>query len=622
MEKEQKMSLIRIIFSALLLGIAYLVKSLVTLSVFQLVLLFLIPYIAAGYDVIIGAVKNILKGELFDEKFLMTIATVGAFCIGEYPEGVFVMIFYQLGEFFQDYAVDKSKDSISALMEICPETANLFENGNIKTVSPDMLKVGNIIVVKAGEKIPVNGRIIEGSSSLDTSALTGESVPRDYSVGDEVLGGCINLNGTLKIEVTKPFSESAVAKILEMVEEASEKKGKAEKFITKFSKIYTPAVVAAAVILALLPPLVTGQSFASWINRALIFLVISCPCALVISVPLSFFAGIGGASKRGILIKGSTHIEALADAAAVVFDKTGTLTEGKFTVTAIHPQIISEQELIKIAACAEYYSDHPVSVTLKNACKEPIDPSVIKNVKEIAGKGLSVEINQRKVLVGNGGLMESEGVEYHDCHKQGTVIHVAVNGKYFGHIVISDVVKSDSKDTIDALRKEQIKTVMLTGDRNEVAQTVGKQLGLDEVHAELLPEGKVAVLSTVSDKIKSKTKNGKVIFAGDGINDAPVLTSADVGIAMGAMGSDAAIEAADVVLMDDKPSKIPLAIRISKKTMVLVRENIAFSLAVKALVLLLGAIGVASMWLAVFADVGVALIATLNATRALATKNM
>ena len=479
--------------------------------------------------------------------------------------------------------------------------------------------MGDIIVVKAGEKIPVNGRIIEGASSLDTSALTGESIPKEVSGGDEVLGGCININGILRIEVTKIFADSAVAKILEMVENATEKKGKAEKFITRFSKIYTPAVVIGAVILALLPPLITGQPFASWVNRALIFLVISCPCALVISVPLSFFAGIGGASKRGILIKGSTHMEALSKTSTVVFDKTGTLTKGQFTVTAVHPQIISEQELVKIAACAEYFSDHPVSVSIKNACKEPVDTEDIKNVVEIAGKGLSAEINGRKVLVGNGKLMESEGIEYHNCHKQGTIVHVAVNGRYFGHIVISDVVKPDSKQAVCDLQASGIKTVMLTGDRREVAEKVAAELGLDEVHAELLPDGKVKELSDIMSK---KQDDQKVAFVGDGINDAPVLTSADVGIAMGAFGSDAAIEAADIVLMDDKPSKIPLAVKISKKTMVLVKQNIVFSLTVKALILILGAVGIANMWLAVFADVGVALIATLNATRGLHTSNL
>ena len=602
MEKEQKMSLARIAVSAVLLGAAYLVKSLVELSTLQLILLFLIPYLAAGYDVLIGAFKNIIKGEVFDEMFLMTIATVGAFCIGDYPEGVFVMIFYQLGEFFQDFAVDKSRDSISALMKICPETANLETSDGLKTVSPKSLNVGDIIVVKAGEKIPVNGRVIEGASSLDTSALTGESVPKEVANGDEVLGGCININGILRIEVTKIFADSAVAKILEMVENATEKKGKAEKFITRFSKIYTPAVVIGAVILAVFPPLITGQ-----------------PCALVISVPLSFFAGIGGASKRGILIKGSTHIEALSKTSAVVFDKTGTLTKGQFTVTAVHPQIISEQELVKIAACAEYFSDHPVSVSIKNACKEPIETEDIKNVVEIAGKGLSAEINGRKVLVGNGKLMESEGIEYHNCHKQGTIVHVAVNGKYFGHIVISDVIKPDSKQTISDLHASGIKTVMLTGDRREVAEKVGSELGLDEVHAELLPDGKVKELSNIMSK---KQDDQKVAFVGDGINDAPVLTSADVGIAMGAFGSDAAIEAADIVLMDDKPSKIPLAVKISKKTMMLVKQNIFFSLVIKALILILGAVGIANMWLAIFADVGVALIATLNATRGLHTSNL
>lgn len=619
MEKEQKMSLARIAASAVLLGAAYLVKSLVELSTLQLILLFLIPYLAAGYDVLIGAFKNIIKGEVFDEMFLMTIATVGAFCIGDYPEGVFVMIFYQLGEFFQDFAVDKSRDSISALMKICPETANLETSDGLKTVSPKSLNVGDIIVVKAGEKIPVNGRIIEGASSLDTSALTGESIPKEVSGGDEVLGGCININGILRIEVTKIFADSAVAKILEMVENATEKKGKAEKFITRFSKIYTPAVVIGAVILALLPPLITGQPFVSWVNRALIFLVISCPCALVISVPLSFFAGIGGASKRGILIKGSTHIEALSKTSAVVFDKTGTLTKGQFTVTAVHPQIISERELVKIAACAEYFSDHPVSVSIKNACKEAVDTEDIKNVVEIAGKGLSAEINGRKVLVGNGKLMESEGIEYHNCHKQGTIVHVAVNGKYFGHIVISDVIKPDSKQTVSDLHASGIKTVMLTGDRREVAEKVGSELGLDEVHAELLPDGKVKELSNIMSK---RQGDQKVAFVGDGINDAPVLTSADVGIAMGAFGSDAAIEAADIVLMDDKPSKIPLAVKISKKTMMLVKQNIFFSLVIKALILILGAVGIANMWLAIFADVGVALIATLNATRGLHTSNL
>lgn len=617
MEKEQKQTLARIMLSSVLLLGAYAVKSLCSLSNPLLLLIFALPYLAAGYDVVLSAFKNIFKGELFDEMFLMTAATLGAFCIGDYPEGVFVMIFYQVGEFFQDYAVDKSRNSISSLMKICPERANLETKDGLKTVSPKELKVGDIIVVKAGERVPVNGLIIEGSSSLDTSALTGESAYRDVETFDEVLGGCININGSLRIRVTGEFEDSAVAKILRLVEEASERKGKAEKFITRFSKIYTPAVVLAAAFLAVLPPLLTGGPFAPWLNRALIFLVISCPCALVISVPLSFFSGIGGASKRGILIKGSTSLEALSKTSQVVFDKTGTLTLGKFSVTALHPQIVSESELLKIASAVEQFSDHPLSVSLKNACKEQIPHDRVKNVTEIAGKGLSAEIDGHRVLVGNSRLMQSEGISYRDCQKNGTVVHVAFDGKYFGHIVISDSIKPDSPAAVKELKSNGISTFMLTGDGKNVAQEVGRSLGIDNFYAELLPEGKVEKLEEIM-----RGGSGKTVFVGDGINDAPVLTCAHVGIAMGGMGSDAAIEAADVCIMDDKPSKIPLAVKISKKTMRIVKENIVFSLAVKGIIMVLGGLGIAGMWLAVFADVGVALLATLNATRALRTKNI
>ncbi|MCH5300615.1 MAG: cadmium-translocating P-type ATPase [Ruminococcus sp.] len=613
MSKKQKKILLRIIISAVLLIGVYFIP----LEGYLKLLLFLIPYAVIGWDILWRAVRNITHGQIFDENFLMSVATIGAFCIGEYPEAVFVMLFYQVGELFQSYAVGKSRKSIASLMDIRPDYANIEENGELKQVDPDEVKIGDTIIVKAGERIPLDGIVSEGTSMVNTSALTGESVPRKVTVNDDVISGCVNEEGVLKVQVTKEFGESTVAKILELVENSASKKAKAENFITKFAKYYTPCVVIGAVLLAIIPPLLFSGLWSEWINRALIFLVISCPCALVISVPMSFFGGIGGASKCGILVKGGNYLEALAKTEIVVFDKTGTLTKGVFNVTAVHPENCTESQLVEYAAMAENYSNHPIAKSIKEAYVKNIDQSRIKDTQEVSGKGVNAVIDGQNVSVGNDKLMESLGVNWHPCHKIGTTVHIAVNNVYAGHIVISDEVKKDSQQAIKNLKKEGVKkTVMLTGDSNAVGKAVGESLGLDEIHTELMPADKV---NCVEKLINEKSEKGTLAFVGDGINDAPVLSRADIGIAMGAMGSDAAIEAADIVLMDDKPSKIPVAIRIAKGTLKIVKQNIAFALGVKAVVLVLGALGIANMWLAVFADVGVAVIAIINAMRALNT---
>ncbi len=619
MTKKQKKMLIRILCSFVLLVAAAIVEKLLpdALPQWGWLLVFLAPYLLIGYDVLKEAVESIFHGQMLDEHFLMMVATVGALCVGELEEAVAVMLFYQVGELFQSYAVGKSRKSISALMDIRPDYANIERDGKLEQVDPEEIQVGDIIVVKAGEKVPLDGVVMEGKTTLNTAALTGESLPRDAAEGDEIISGCVNISGLIRVRVTKPFSESTVSRILELVENASNKKTRTERFITRFARIYTPAVVGAAVLLAILPPLVLHGNWSDWIYRALTFLVVSCPCALVISVPLSFFGGIGGASSKGILVKGSNYIEALAHCETVVFDKTGTLTEGSFQVTAVHPDAVDEKELLRLAAAAESYSDHPISLSLKAACHDSIDSKLVTNVHEIAGKGVQAEFEGHTLSVGNGKLMESLGMEEHKCHKVGTIVHVAMDGKYLGHIVISDVIKPDAAKAIADLKACGVqRTVMLTGDRREVAQNVAQQLKLDDVKAELMPQGKV---EAVEELLKAKSPKSTLAFVGDGINDAPVLSRADIGIAMGALGSDAAIEAADVVLMDDQPSKIAEAIRISRKTMGIAMQNIVFALAVKAVVLAVTAFGAGNMWWAVFADVGVSVIAILNAMRALRT---
>ena len=577
--------------------------------------LYLIPYAVIGWDVLWRAVRNIARGQVFDENFLMAIATVGAFVTGEYPEAVFVMLFYQVGEFFQSYAVGRSRRSIAALMDIRPDFANLEQDGTVIQVSPEEVAVGDVIAVKAGEKIPLDGVVLEGTSAVDTAALTGESLPRDVTVGDDVISGCVNQTGLLRVRVTKPFGESTVSKILDLVENASSKKARAEQFITKFARYYTPAVVALAVLVAVLPPVLGGGDWGKWFHQALVFLVVSCPCALVISVPLSFFGGIGGASKAGILVKGGNYLEVLAKTEIVVFDKTGTLTRGVFNVTAVHPDQCSEAQLLELAALAESWSDHPISRSIREAWGAPLDASRLSNAQELPGRGVRVSIDEQSVCVGNDKLMDEIGVKWHPCHKVGTTVHVARGEDYLGHLVISDEVKPDAGQAIAALKAQGVhKTVMLTGDAKAVGESVARELGLDQVYTQLLPADKV---DRVEALLKEKSPKGSLAFVGDGINDAPVLSRADVGIAMGAMGSDAAIEAADIVLMDDKPSKLPEAISIARRTLTIVRENIVFALAVKALVLLLGAVGIATMWAAVFADVGVSVLAILNAMRAL-----
>ena len=606
--------LARIIAAAVLLGAGYLIPA----QGWVRLVVFLVPYAVIGWDILWKAVRNISHGQVFDENFLMALATVGAFFTGEFPEAVAVMLFYQIGELFQNYAVGKSRQSIASLMDIRPDYANLERDGKTEQVDPEEVAVGDVILVKPGEKIPLDGVVLEGDSMVNTSALTGESVPREAYPGSDVISGCINQNGLLRIRVTKEFGESTVAKILDLVENSSSKKAKAENFITKFARWYTPAVVIAAVLLAVVPPLILQGGWNDWIHRALIFLVISCPCALVISVPLSFFGGIGGASRNGILVKGGNYLESLAHAETVVFDKTGTLTRGVFNVTAIHPNSFSEADLLELAALAESYSDHPISRSIREAYGKDPDLSRVTDVEELSGRGVRVRIDGKTVCAGNDKLMEETGVRWHPCHRVGTTVHIAVDGEYAGHIVISDEVKPDAAQAVSALKQQGIsRTVMLTGDAKAVGESVAKELGLDEVHTELLPAGKV---DCVEQLLKQKSAKGTLVFVGDGINDAPVLSRADIGIAMGAMGSDAAIEAADIVLMDDKPSKIADAIRIARKTLRIVTQNIVFALAVKGIVLLLGALGLANMWEAVFADVGVSVIAILNAMRALKNK--
>ena len=579
-------------------------------------IIFVISYLIVGFEILKKAIRNIVRGKVFDENFLMSVATIGAFAIGEYPEAVAVMLFYQIGELFQSYAVDKSRKSIASLMDIRPDYANVYQEGNIETVNPEEVKIGETIVIKPGEKIPLDGKIIEGKTTLDTKALTGETLPKEVSEGDEVLSGCINLNGVIKIEVTKEFGESTVSKILDLVENASSKKSKSENFITKFAKYYTPIVVIIALILAIVPPLVIqGATFSDWIYRALSFLVVSCPCALVISIPLSFFGGIGGASKRGILIKGSNYLEALSNTEIAVFDKTGTLTKGVFEVQEVKPVDISNEELLKIAAYAENYSNHPISKSIKQAYNKPIDEKEIINSEELSGLGIVAKIGEKNVLVGNEKLMEEKQIEFEKCNKIGTILYIAIDGKYAGYILIADKIKDDAKQTIEELKKNDIKqTIMLTGDKKEVGESVAKEVGIDKVYTELLPTDKV---QKVEELLKTKSPKGKLAFVGDGINDAPVLTLADIGIAMGGLGADSAIEAADIVIMTDEPSKIIKAIKLSKKTMRIVKENIVFAIFIKILVLVLTAFGLSTMWEAVFADVGVSIIAIISALRAL-----
>lgn len=625
MNKKQKRNLMRIIVAAILMIVLHFasVSGMVRFG------LYLVPYLIIGYDILWKAFKGVKNRQPFDESLLMAIATLGAIILavyedGDYTEAIGVMLFYQIGEWFQSYAVGKSRRNISELMDIRPDYANVErENGQLEAVDPDEVEVGTIIVVKPGEKIPIDGEVVEGSSTLNTSALTGESLPREVEAGDEVISGCININGLLKIRTTKEFGESTVSKILDLVENASSRKSKAEDFISKFARVYTPAVVAAAIALALVPPFVrmgfmgVPADWDVWIYRALTFLVISCPCALVISIPLSFFAGIGGASKAGVLVKGSNYLETLSKVKTVVFDKTGTLTKGVFQVTAAHPQEMSEKELLHLAAHVERYSTHPIAASLRAAYPNESDSCRVEAVEEIAGEGIRAHVNGNVVCVGNSKMMEAVGAEWYDCHRHaaGTVIHVSINGRYAGHVIISDVVKETSKAAIAALKSVGVaRTVMLTGDAKEVADTVAKELGIDQVRSELLPADKV---QNVEELLLENKGNGNLAFVGDGINDAPVLTRADIGIAMGAMGSDAAIEAADVVLMDDDPMKISQAIRISRKCLAIVNQNTWFSIGIKLVVLLLGAVGIANMWFAIFADVGVMILAVLNAMRAL-----
>ena len=581
--------------------------------------IFIISYIIVGWDIVKKAIRNIFRGKVFDENFLMTVATIGAFGIGEFSEAVAVMLFYQVGELFQSYAVDKSRKSIANLMDIRPDFANVERNGAIQKVKPQEVKIGEIIVIKPGEKIPLDGCVIEGKTSLDTKALTGESLPREATEGEEVLSGSINLNGVIKMRVNKEYGESTVSKILDLVENASSKKSKSENFITKFAKYYTPIVVIIAVILAIVPPLIfENATFSDWLYRALSFLVVSCPCALVISIPLSFFGGIGGASKMGILIKGSNYLEAISNTETIVFDKTGTLTEGVFEVQKVHAEDISEDELLKITAYAENYSNHPISLSVKKAYNKEIDEKQIIKIQELSGFGIVARIGEQDVLVGNEKLMNEKQIHFTKCNDIGTILYVAIDGKYAGYILIADKIKEDSIKAIKDLKKNHIKqTVMLTGDRKNVGESVAKKLGIDKVYTELLPDGKV---EKVESLLKEKSEKGKLAFVGDGINDAPVLALADIGIAMGGLGADAAIEAADIVLMTDEPSKIVDVIQLSKKTMRIVRENIVFAIGIKVAVLVLTAFGLSTMWEAVFADVGVSIIAILNSLRMLRVK--
>ncbi len=620
-----KKKLLRIILTAILLVCAVVVEKTMELQVWQLLLVYLVPFLLISYDVLGEAIEGVVHGEMFDEDFLMCVATVGALLIGfipgaetEFPEAVFVMLFFQIGEMFEDYAEDNSRKSISQLMDIRPDTANVVRNGTVMQVSPESVSVGEVVEIKPGEKVPLDGTVVSGSTSLNTQALTGESLPRKAAPGDTVCSGCINLSGVIRIRVEKEYGESTVSKILELVENASELKSKSETFITKFARIYTPAVVVLAFLVAFVPPFFSGgymQQLPVWLGRALTFLVVSCPCALVISVPLTFFAGIGGASKKGILIKGSNYMDTLARAGIVVFDKTGTLTKGRFEVVAVHPTDEDKYRLLHLAAHVERYSTHPIAVSLKEAFENEDDGCTVVNVEEIAGQGVRAVVNGQSVCVGNSRMMDAIGAEWKDCHKTGTVVHVAVDGVYAGHIVVSDVAKPDAARAIASLKELGVeKTVMLTGDRREVGESVAAELRVDECHAELLPQDKVECMDALSC---SRRGGEALVFVGDGINDAPVLARADVGIAMGAMGSDAAIEAADVVLMDDNPLKIATAIAVSRRTRRIASQNVAFAIGVKILVLVLAAFGLATMWMAVFADVGVTVIAVLNAMRAL-----
>lgn len=644
MTKKQKNMLTRILVTAVLYAALVAADHMKMIpAVFEgwkLLFLYLIPYFVIGWDILYKAVRNIKNGQIFDENFLMAVATIGAFGVNEYSEAVAVMLFYQVGELFQSYAVNRSRQSITDLMDICPEYANIEEDGQLKQVDPDDVEVGDIIVIKPGEKIPLDGKVVFGESMVDTSALTGESVPRTVKEGDDLVSGCVNGNGLLRAEVTKEFDDSTVAKILELVENASSKKAHVENFITRFARYYTPAVVIGAVVLAVIPPLFAGQSWAEWVRRACTFLVISCPCALVISVPMSFFSGIGAASKKGVLVKGSNYLEIMSKLHTVVFDKTGTLTKGEFKVARIYsvdeeadtagngenesgesaengtdPRSEKQRKVLELAALAESYSDHPISRSIRDAWGKKLDQSRVSDAQEISGHGVKVKIDGKMVLAGNGKLMDEEGISYTECDSIGTVVYVAEDGRFLGSIVIADGIKDGVKDAIQRLKRAGVsKTVMLTGDRRNVAEAVAKEIGLDEVHAQLLPGDKV---DAVESMMKFLPESKKLAFVGDGINDAPVLSRADVGIAMGSMGSDAAIEAADVVLMDDDPGKIADIVRISRKTMGIVMQNIVFALGVKFVVLAMGAFGVANMWEAVFADVGVSVIAILNAMRAL-----
>ena len=622
---------IRLIVTAVLLAGAVIVERTMALPVWQLLLVYLVPYLIIGYDTLHEAVEGVMEGEPFNEDFLMSVATIGALLIGflpgaetQFPEAVFVMLFFQLGELFEDYAEDKSRESISHLMDIRPDSANVVRDGEVFVVAPDTVAVGETVVVKPGERVPLDGIVTEGSSSLNTVALTGESVPRAVATDDEVLSGCINQSGLLRVRVTKTFGDSTVSKIIDLVENASENKSHSERFITRFARVYTPVVVFAAIILAFVPPCLscvinylsfseTLSAFAPWLYRALMFLVVSCPCALVISVPLTFFGGIGGASRNGILIKGASYMDTLARVDTVVFDKTGTLTHGEFEVDAVHPESCDANHLLHLAAHVERYSTHPIAISLKNAYPDEQDDCLIEDVEEVAGQGIRARVNGDVVCVGNTRMMDALGVQWRECHKVGTTVHVSINGTYAGHIVIADKIKDDARQAISRLKELGVsRTVMLTGDHRQVGESVARELGIDEYHAELLPANKVKYIDNLRKSL--------LAFVGDGINDAPVLARADVGVAMGALGSDAAIEAADVVLMDDHPSKMALAIQISRRTIAIARQNVVFAIAVKLLVLLLAAFGIATMWMAVFADVGVTVIAVLNAMRALQIK--